>query len=303
MCVSTHRPHTHNPHTHTDPADAATTSADTAPPPLPRPHRACGARPHATIVADSVAAVRSLVPSVSSSPAWRRLRARLDEASADADEAGGGKGTCWSLDRTTTIALLGLGHIAAPGPPRAQAAMALLLVDAVTAVRGDAPAVVVADPVLDLADVNVVTALGWTVAPPADALASVRAVLADDETACVLAYLPHCDPPVVEGLLEAVWTPGSLPRVALIGNSVTSLLPKWEGGRPRGVTACSDVHAPPPTRCLALATLAAAHGDSVVVEAAVAGPTPAAGDAHGAAFNDTVVVVVGKWDTSLDGVC
>lgn len=229
--------------------------------------------------------------------------ARLHEASADADEAGGGKGTCWSLDRTTTIALLGLGHVGAPGPPRAQAALTLRLADAVTAVRGKAPAVVVADPVFDAADVDVLTALGWTVAPPADALETVRSALVDDDNACVLAYLPHCDPPVVEGLLAAVWAPRSLPRVALIGNSLTSLLPKWEGGCPRAVIACSDAAARPPKRCLALAALAATRGDSVVVEATVAGPTPAAGDVHGSSFNDTVVVVVGGWDESLDEVC
>jgi hypothetical protein len=195
------------------------------------------------------------------------------------------------VKRVTHITVLGLGAVAAPGPPRAQAALACLLAAHVAARRGGGappPPITAADPAFSPADADALAALGWRVAAPhTEAVPDVAAVLTADAGACVLAYLPHCDPPVVEGLLAAAWTPAALPRLALVGNSLLALRDKWAGGRCGGGDR--------PARCLALAD-AAASGRGGVVEASVAGPAPAGGDPHGAAFNDTAVVVVGAWE-------
>lgn len=287
------------------------------------PRRGRGPRTPAQVAADAEAAVRVAMADVEASPLWRRLRARLHEAAADADEAGGGKGAPWAWGDVSEVVVLGLGEggkggngrggrraaratlppspsgsLEAAHAPRHQAALALLLVQRCPRPGGaPPPRLTAADPAFTRADESALAALGASVLPWPAAVARVGDAVAAGTP--VLAYLPHCVPGVQEAVLAAAWTPAALPRLALLGNALSTLASRWDSGPPG--TRAGGHGGETPAKGLALAALAGARAGAVV-EASLAGPAPAAGDAFGAAFNDTALVVVGGWDESLDGV-
>ena len=122
-------------------------------------------------------------------------------------------------------------------------------------------------------------------------------------------YLPHCYPPVAEEVLEAHWNRDDLRRVAILGNSLSSVAEKAERTRRKSSSATTATLETAAPRCVAVgsksraraaaATAAAsAAASSVIIEASVVGPDLDAASARsglGAAFNDTSLHLFPRW--------
>ena len=177
----------------------------------------------------------------------RSLQHRMREAEQDFEEwAGPDAPYPWDWGGVVRLAVLGLGSPEARAPPRHQAALALAMAARLPGLQGKP---LVSDPVFSAADVDALGALGFDVVSPAAACAPPPTPGAS------LAYLPHCEAALAEAVLEAHWSPNSLPRLALLGNSLTYVAARWDvaGAGPGGSAVTgggAPPTAPPPRRRL-----------------------------------------------------
>ena len=185
-----------------------------------------------------------------------------------------------------------------------------------------------ADPVFTAADREALAELGFTVVAPEEAVEAGRAQRrrereetekkgeTDDDLSFF--YLPHCYPPVAEEVLEAHWNRDDIRKVAILGNSLSSVAEKILRKSSSMVTATAAASAATATaasattttpRCLAAgskskssarvaASASASASSSAIIEASVVGPDLDAASARsglGAAFNDTALHLFPRW--------
>ena len=241
----------------------------------------------------------------------------------------------FSFRNVSRVTVMGLGSLEGSRTSRLQAALALLLARErfpriVLSPKAGAAAAAVgerktrdrnrclfaADPVFTAADRDALTELGFSVAAPEEAVEAGRARRRDEEEeekeeeeggggerdGLSFFYLPHCYPPVSEEVLKAHWNRDDIKRVAILGNSLSSVAEKAEKMR-RSSSATTTAAATTTTpRCVAAGSKsrarAAAAASSVIIEASVVGPDHDAASARsglGAAFNDTALHLFPRW--------
>eukprot|EP00884_Botryococcus_braunii_P015475 jgi/Botrbrau1/2610/Bobra.145_1s0033.2 len=117
----------------------------------------------------------------------------------------------WAWDHVTRLVVYGLGSLQ-EGSPASTYQLALLpLLKATLPNLRDSPSFY--DPAFGLVDKSLLTKLGYQVMSREEGEASQ---VARQPT---LFYMPHCERELTESLLQANWETGTLPNIAILGNS------------------------------------------------------------------------------------
>ena len=250
----------------------------------------------------------------------------------------------FSFRNVSRLTVLGLGSLEGSRTSRLQAALALLLarvrfprVVLLSPKKGaeegseggeeekdrNRCSLFAADPVFTVADRDALEELGFSVVAPEEAVEAGRARRrksneeGEEEEekeegsndGLSFFYLPHCYPPVAEEVLEAHWNQDDIRKVAILGNSLSSVAEKMR--KSSSVTATTTTTAAVATttaamtttttpRCLAAGSKsrARAAASSATIEASVVGPDLDAASARsglGAAFNDMALHLFPRW--------
>ena len=247
----------------------------------------------------------------------------------------------FSFRNVSKLTVLGLGSLEGSRTARLQAALALLLArerfpKIVSPSRwGDAKGseekekesednrLFAADPIFTAADRDALEELGFSVVAPEEAVEAGRAGTRrrkekeeggegergggeDEEEAnkeLSFFYLPHCYPPVAEEVLKAHWSSSDLEKVAILGNSLSSVAERAEerlGRKKEGDSLATATKTKTTPRCLAIGSKPSSSSPSSlsIIEASVVGPDLDAASARsglGAAFNDTALHLFPRW--------